>query len=111
MKKKWIILLLILILTSYLALDFVGVISNINNQFSRTSFDTSCNSDSECKMISYRCPSAGCGRCDDVICAKGSWENRFCPLPSISGLFQPQCATCLKPNFECKCVNNICEKV
>ena len=110
MKKKWIIVLLILILVFYFTLDFVGVIPNINNQFSKASFDTSCNSDSECKIIAYRCPGSGCGRCDDVICAKGSWENRFCPLPHFE-VMQIACMTCPSPTFGCKCINNVCQKV
>jgi len=109
MKKIWIALVVIIVIAAYVVLDFFGVISNINSQFSKKSFDKSCNSDPDCKVISYRCPGGGCGHCDDVICAKGKWEDRFCPLPNVLPSFVA-CFPCAPPTFECKCINNVCEK-
>lgn len=110
MKKKWIIISLIIIVVFYLALDFIGIIPAINNHFSKASFDKTCNSDSDCRIIAYRCPGSGCGSCDDVICAKGSWENRFCPLPHIMEV-PIACYPCLGQTPGCKCISNVCQKV
>jgi len=108
MKKKyyWIIGIIVIVIILSVLTNFTA---DINNQISIVFFDKSCKTDSDCNLISPGCPGT-CLPCDAVICAKGSWKDRFCPLPTF---YEVKCAPCPFKNITtaCKCINNKCEKM